>query len=75
MRVFEKGKSAPEVSINVPVALADILFESLPDDARSQLKKKGYDAENFWRKLKQLGPSEIVEIKGEDGSVVKVWLE
>ena len=75
LRVFEKGHDKPEVSINVPVALADILFESLPDEARSELKKKGYDAENFWRKLKQLGPSEIVEIKGEDGSVVKVWLE
>ncbi|HET9318059.1 MAG TPA: HEAT repeat domain-containing protein, partial [Vicinamibacteria bacterium] len=75
VRVFEKGKSQPEISVNVPVALADILFESLPDEARSELKKKGYDAGNFWRKLKQLGPSEIVEIKGEDGSVVKVWLE
>ena len=73
--MFEKGRSTPEVSINVPVALADILFESLPDEAKGELKKKGYDAENFWRKLKQLGPSEIVEIKGEDGSVVKVWLE
>jgi hypothetical protein len=75
LRVFEKGRNEPEVSVNVPVALADILFESLPDEAKGQLKKKGYDAENFWRKLKQLGPSEIVEIKGEDGSVVKVWLE
>lgn len=75
VRVFEKGRSQPEVSVNVPVALADILFESLPDDAKSELKKKGYDAENFWRKLKQLGPMEIVEIKGEDGSLVKVWLE
>lgn len=75
VRVFERGKSQPEVSVNVPVALADILFESLPDEARSGLKKKGYDADNFWRKLKQLGPSEIVEIQGDDGSVVKVWLE
>jgi hypothetical protein len=75
VRVFERGRSQPEVSINVPVALADILFESLPDEARIELKKKGYDADNFWRKLKQLGPSEIVEIKGDDGSVVKVWLE
>jgi hypothetical protein len=75
VRVFERGHSEPEVSVNVPVALADVLFESLPDEAKGELKKKGYDADNFWRKLKQLGPSEIVEIKGDDGSVVKVWLE
>lgn len=75
VRVFERGRNEPQVSVNVPVALAEVLFESLPDEARVELKKKGYDAENFWRKLKQLGPTEIVEVKGEDGSVVKVWLE
>ncbi len=75
VRVFERGESKPEVSINVPVALAEVLFESLPDEARRELKKKGYDADNFWRKLRALGPAEIVEIQGDDGSVVKVWLE
>lgn len=75
VRVFEKGRSQPEVSVNVPVALAEILFESLPDEARLELKKKGYDADNFWRKLRQLGPTEIIEIKGDDGSMVKIWLE
>ena len=75
VRVFERGQDKPEVSINVPVALAEILFESLPDEARRELRKKGYDADNFWRKLKALGPAEIVEIQGDDGSVVKVWLE
>jgi hypothetical protein len=75
VRVFERGHSEPEVSVNVPVALAEVLFDSLPDEAKLELKKKGYDADNFWRKLKQLGPAEIVEVKGEDGSVVKVWLE
>jgi len=75
VRVFEAGHSQPQVNVNVPVALADVLFQSLPDEAKSGLKKKGYDADNFWRKLKQLGPTEIIEIKGDDGSVVKVWLE
>jgi hypothetical protein len=75
VRVFEKGHGEPKVSVNLPIALADVLFESLPDDTKAELKKKGYDADNFWRKLKQLGPAEIVEIKGEDGSIVKVWLE
>lgn len=75
VRVFEKGSTKPEVTINLPVALAEVLFDSLPDDAKQELKKKGYDSDNFWKKLKELGPSEIIEIQGEDGGTVKVWLE
>lgn len=75
VRVFERGSAKPQVSINLPVALAEVLFDSLPDDAKLELKKKGYDAGNFWKRLKELGPSEIIEIQGEDGGTVKVWLE
>lgn len=75
VRVYEKGKSEPEVSINVPMALAEVLFEGLPDEARRELRKKGYDADNFWKKLRALGPTEIIDVKGDDGSQVKIWLE
>jgi hypothetical protein len=75
VRVYERGKATPKVSVNVPVALAEILFESLPDDAKADLKRKGYDADNFWPRLKALGASEVIDIEGDDGDRVKVWLE
>lgn len=75
VRVYEKGQAKPKVSINVPAALAEILFESLPDDAKKDLKKKGYDADTFWPRLKKLGPTEVIDIEGDDGDRVKVWLE
>ena len=75
VRVFERGQTKPKVSINVPVALAEILFESLPDDAKADLKKKGYDADNFWPRVKALGATEVIDIEGDDGDRVKVWLE
>jgi hypothetical protein len=75
VRVFERGQAKPKVSINVPVALAEVLFESLPDDAKVDLKRKGYDADNFWPRLKALGPTEVIDIEGDDGDRVKVWLE
>jgi hypothetical protein len=75
VRVYEKGKTTPQVSINVPVGLAEILFQSLPDDTKIELKRKGYDSDNFWPRLKALGPTEVIDIEGEDGGRVKVWLE
>ncbi|MFI5184005.1 MAG: hypothetical protein ACHQNV_06385, partial [Vicinamibacteria bacterium] len=71
----QKADGKPEVSINLPVALAELIFKSLPDEARRELKVKGYDADNFWAQLKKLGPMEIIHIQGENGERIQIWLE
>jgi hypothetical protein len=75
VRIYEKGASKPGVSINLPVALADLVFKSLPDDAVADLKKEGYDARTFWERLKRTGPAEILTIEGDDGERIQVWIE
>jgi hypothetical protein len=75
VRIYEKGVARPKVAINVPVALADLVFKSLPDDAIADLKREGYDARTFWEKLKTTGPTEILTIEGEDGGRIQVWIE
>jgi hypothetical protein len=75
VRVYGHGKSQPEVAINLPVALAELVFKSLPDEARQQLRLKGIDADNFWDRLKKLGPTEIIDIQGDDGEKVQIWME
>ena len=74
MRIYEKGAAKPKVSINLPVALAELVFKSLPDVAATSCAE-GYDAENFWTRLRKLGPTEIVEIEGDDGELIQIWLE
>lgn len=75
VRIYEKGGTRPKVAINVPVALADLVFKALPDDAVADLKREGYDARTFWERLKKTGPAEILTIEGEDGERIQVWIE
>jgi hypothetical protein len=75
VRIFEKGGTKPKLVVNLPVALADMVFKSLPDEAREELRKKGYDAENFWERIKGVGPSQIVGIEGDDGEKIQIWIE
>jgi len=75
VRIYEKGASKPGVSINLPVALADLVFKSLPDDAVADLRKEGYDARTFWERLKKTGPAEILTVEGDDGERIQVWIE
>jgi tetratricopeptide (TPR) repeat protein len=75
VRIYEKGESKPRVAINLPVALADLVFKALPDEAMADLRKEGYDARSFWEALKKTGPAEILTIEGKDGERIQVWLE
>lgn len=75
VRITKRGQSQPAVSINLPVALAELVFKSLPEGARRELREKGYDADNFWGRLKKLGPTEIVTIEGDDGERIQIWIE
>jgi hypothetical protein len=75
VRIYDKGSSNPKVSVNLPMALADLVFKSLPDDTRRQLSQKGFDADNFWDRLKRLGPTEIIDIRGDEGEKVQIWIE
>jgi tetratricopeptide (TPR) repeat protein len=75
VRIFEKGSGKPKVVVNLPIALADMVFKSLPDDAKRELETKGYDAENFWQQLKAAGPTEIIDIEGDEGEKIQIWIE
>jgi hypothetical protein len=75
VRITEKGGSRPKVAINLPLALAEMVFKSLPDDVKGDLRKKGYDADTFWDTLRKLGPSQIISIEGEDGEQIQIWTE
>jgi len=75
VRVFEKGASRAKVTVNLPMALADLLFKSLPEEAKHNLRLKGYDADNFWNQLKKLGPTQIIDIEGDEGEKIQIWIE
>jgi hypothetical protein len=45
VRITETDGTKPKVSINLPLGLAEMLFKSLPDDAKADLRREGYDPE------------------------------
>jgi hypothetical protein len=75
LRIYDPDQKKPALSINLPLALAELVFKALPDEARRDLREEGYDVTNFWEKLEALGPTGIIEIEGEDGTAIKIWLE
>jgi hypothetical protein len=75
VRIFAPHRSEPQVSIDLPLGLAELVFKSLPDDARRELNGRGFEAQSFLRKLKELGPAQVLDVQGEGGEKVQVWIE
>jgi tetratricopeptide (TPR) repeat protein len=75
VRITEKGASSPKVSVTMPFALAELVFKSLPDEALRELKTEGYDAQTFWQKLREMGPTDVIDIEGDHGERIRIWIE
>ena len=74
VRISEHGRR--KVSVDVPLALAEIVFKSLPEEAKRELRKKGYgEPEQFWEQLVKLGPTQVIDIEGDDGERIQIWIE
>lgn len=75
VRIYERGQAKPNVAINLPLALGDLVFKSLPEESRRELRKKGLDADTFWERLRRLGPTELIQIQGDDGERIEIRTE
>jgi tetratricopeptide (TPR) repeat protein len=74
VRISEHGQR--KVSVEVPLALAEIVFKSLPEEAKRELRKKGYgDPEHFWEELMKLGPTKVIDVEGDEGENIQIWIE
>jgi tetratricopeptide (TPR) repeat protein len=73
--LYDHRRSEPVLSLNLPMALADLAFGALPEEALKELKREGYDAARFLRRLRDLAPMEILKIEGRDGGRMEIWIE
>ena len=73
VEVVRAGKK--EVSVSMPLGLADLVLKSLPEDALVELRKKGFNTENFMGNLKNYSGGPLVDIVGDDGERIRIWIE
>jgi tetratricopeptide (TPR) repeat protein len=72
IRIWTKGEKNPELSLNIPWALADLTLSAILDSERETLRKKGYDIEKIMKTI--VDSREILRIESDDG-VIEIWIE
>jgi hypothetical protein len=73
-QVYDHRTKKVEVSLTLPWALADLALSSIVEDNKEALIKKGYDINRLRKELTRM-KGNIIEIMGEEGKVIKIWIE
>jgi tetratricopeptide (TPR) repeat protein len=74
IRVYQENATEPTVEINLPVSFAQLAIMALDESKKEELRRKGFNVDDFWESIKRLGPTKILEIRdGKD--LVKIWIE
>ncbi len=72
IRAWKHGKLT--LRIDIPWALADLVFGSMSEEEKTELRKEGYDLETITETLMAKGGSITIE-NPEEGTVIKIWIE
>ena len=63
----------PGFELAIPWALADLALSAIPDEAKADIRKEGYDLDRIVRELDEF-TGKIFEIRSED-SIIKIWIQ
>src|SRR5262245_27618144 len=80
VEVYDKVKKQVVVRVNLPLAFAELLLDSLGDNYKDEVEGEFYkkfkmpDMKKLMDSIKQSGPQTLIEIDEEDQRI-KVWIE
>jgi len=71
-KVISKRTHAETFSLSIPWALADLALANIPDDAKAELRKEGYDLDRILKEIIEGG--KIIEIETKE-TIIKIWID
>jgi tetratricopeptide (TPR) repeat protein len=71
-KVINKRTQAETFSLSIPWSLADLALANIPEDAKAELRKEGYDLDRILKEVIEGG--RIIEIKTKE-TIIKIWID
>ncbi len=71
-KVISKRTQEETFSISIPWALADLALANIPEDAKAELRKEGYDLDRIMKEIIEGG--RIIEIETKE-TIIKIWID
>jgi hypothetical protein len=76
IRIEIRGQKEPELSINIPWALADLALSAIPEKDKAALRMEGYDLDKIVDQLTGMRDN-VIEIRDSENKdrVIRIWIE
>lgn len=71
-KIVSKKTRAETFSLSIPWALGDLALANIPEEAKSELRKEGYDLDRIMKEIIEGG--RVIEIATKD-AIIKIWIE
>lgn len=71
-KVINKRTREETFSLSIPWALADLALANIPEDAKAELRKEGYDLDRILKEIIEGG--RIIEIETKE-TIIKIWID
>jgi tetratricopeptide (TPR) repeat protein len=71
-KVISKRTRAETFSLSIPWALADLALANIPEDAKAELRKEGYNLDRILKEVIEGG--RIIEIETKE-TIIKIWID
>jgi len=71
-RVISKRTREETFSLSIPWALADLALANIPEDAKADLRREGYDLDRIFKEVIEGG--RIIEIETKE-TIIKIWID
>lgn len=72
IRIAAKKSNVAEISLNIPLGLADLAIRSLSEEQKRSLRRQGYNLEDILSRLVSQGLK--IDFQDEEG-VFRIWVE
>jgi hypothetical protein len=73
-QILDTRTNSVELSLNLPLVLADLALAGMSENDRALLRARGYALDKILKELTSVG--NILEIKDEkEGKIIKIWID
>jgi tetratricopeptide (TPR) repeat protein len=72
VKVISKRTREETFSLSIPWALADLALANIPEDAKADLRREGYDLDRILKEVIEGG--RIIEIETKE-TIIKIWID
>jgi hypothetical protein len=74
-RIEVESDTRDNVKINIPFSLTKMALGLLPKHAKAEMERNGIDLDSIVETIYQGADGKLVDIRADDGTVVKIYLD